>query len=173
MKRILFLATMTLALVACNSKSGDNDKKTATPAKPQPAETGTQSTEAFERTHLAGQIDGQAWTQISGRVTAPNEEGLSYLTLWGVDIANPCDPVEVGPRAIVAKIALKAARIELNEEKTITLSVYDGEMARSTEMKSGVLKIQKVQDGVLRGALKASLDEQNSLEGAFQVEVCQ
>lgn len=176
MKTILLTAMMILGLAACAGNSGDEDKEKK-PAAPQPQATETETEadtmESFERSHLTGQIDGQAWTQISGRATAPDEEGKSYLTLWGVDIANPCEPVEVGARAIVAKVELKPARIQLSEKETITLSVYDGEMAKSTDVKKGVLKIQKVEDGVLHGALMALHDDKNRLEGSFKVAVCE
>lgn len=166
MKVRLLIGIMMLGLVACGGSSSSDDKKSSNGTNERGA------VEAFERTHLAGEIDGQAWTQISGRVTAPNEEGKSYLTLWDVNIADPCNPSEVGNRAVVAKISLEPARHELTEEKTITLSVYDGEMVKSKEVKSGVLKIVKIEKGMLHGAIMANHDETNHLEGSFAVKIC-
>lgn len=163
----LIMAFMMLGLVACGGSSDDNDSKSKTGAREERG-----AFEAFERTHLAGQIDGQAWTQISGRVTAPDDQGRSYLTLWDVNIADPCNPAKVGERAVVAKVSLKPSRLELNEERTITISIFDGEMVKSKEVKTGVLKIRKVEGGKLHGALIANHDEQNHLEGAFEVQVC-
>lgn len=178
------MGIMALGLIACAGKTGDDDnKKKAAPKiqKPAPSKTSAseqsateqRALESFEKAHLAGEVNGQAWTQISGRVTAPNEQGISYLTLWDVDVKQPCNPVEVGQRAIVAKVALEPSRLELNEERTITLSVFDGEMVRSTDVKKGVLKIVEIKDGILSGAIKASHDQENHLEGSFEVVVCQ
>lgn len=168
MKVSLLIGMMMLGLVACNGKS-DSDSDKSKPAQTSEAN----ASEAFERGHLAGEINGQAWTQISGRVTAPNEEGKSYLTLWDVDIADPCNPAEVGERSVVAKISLEPSRVELSEDRTVTFSIYDGEMVRSTEVESGVLKIVRVANGRLQGAIMANHDETNHLEGSFEVQVCQ
>lgn len=164
MKVNLLIGMLMLAVVACNEKSDDNDKKRSSKKE--------QRVESFERQHLAGEIDGQAWTFVSGRVSPSTEAGKSYLTLWDVNVADPCRPVEVGERSVVAKIALEPARIELSAEKKLTLTVFDGEVVRSKEVKQGVLKVSRVENGRLSGSLLAKHDDKNYLEGTFTVPVC-
>ncbi|MCO4756165.1 MAG: hypothetical protein KC478_16910, partial [Bacteriovoracaceae bacterium] len=134
MKLILGIGFLMIALVGCNGKSDDNDSPAKSSLKKQQT---VEATEAFERQNLAGEIDGQAWTFISGRVTPPNEKGLSYLTLWDANIENPCNPAQLGERTVVAKIALEPSRIELGDEQRITFTAYDGETSRVKEVKEG------------------------------------
>ncbi|MEX0797898.1 MAG: hypothetical protein WD025_00535 [Bacteriovoracaceae bacterium] len=167
MKASLLMGFLMLALVGCNQKdgsSGDSHKR---------SEAGHQAVESFERQHLAGEIDGQAWTFVSGKVSPSHEEGKSYLTLWEADVAHPCQPTEVGARSAVAKLPIEPSRVELNEENKLTLSVFDGEMVRSKEVKEGVLKIRKVAHGQVHGSLLAKYDEKNYLEGTFTVTICE
>ena len=168
MKLNLIVGLLLFGLVACNGKD-DNDSSPSSTAKKEQA---SEAVEAFERQNLAGEIDGQAWTFISGRVSAPNEEGKSYLTLWDANIENPCQPEVLGDRTVVAKVELAPSRVELNEEQYLMLTSFEGEIPSSKKVKDGVLKISKIADGQVVGALRAKYDETNYLIGTFQVEVC-
>ncbi len=169
MKLNLVIGILMLALFGCNEKSDDNKSSSKAPAKKQQT---VEATEAFERQNLAGEMDGQAWTFITGRVTAPDEDGKSFLTLWDANIENPCNPTKLGERTVVAKITLEPSRIELGDEQRITFTAYDGELSKVKEVNEGVLKISKIENGQVHGALRAKYNETNYLVGAFEVELC-
>ena len=170
MKANLLVGILMLAFVSCNEKAKDEAEKGA--AKTSEAQTQDQAIEDFERQNLAGEIDGQAFTFITGKVSPAAEEGKSYLTLYDVNVENPCAKTEGIQRSVIAKIALEPSRIELSEENKITVSVYDGTVARSKEMKEGVIKINRVENGLVSGALLAKFDDKNYLQGSFEAEVC-
>ena len=170
MKLNLIVGLLLLGLVACNGSSDDND---SSPNKTTKKDAASEATEAFERQNLAGEIDGQAWTFISGRVSTADEEGKSYLTLWDANIENPCEPAEIGMRTVVAKIELAPGRLELGEESSVMLTSFEGEIPSTKKVKNGVLKISRVDDGQVYGALRAKYDETNYLIGTFQASVCE
>lgn len=160
------------AFIACEQGSGGSSKE----EKQTPSAAGLESPalEEFERQILAGEIRAQAWTFLSGKATKTSVEGKVFLTLFETAYDNPCEvSIDKSSRVVVTQVDLNSGLVELGDLQKVNLTTFDEEVVRTIPVKKGMIKIQSYDERTLKGAMLASYDEGNYLEGSFEVVFCE
>ncbi|MBN2496725.1 MAG: hypothetical protein JXR96_19195 [Deltaproteobacteria bacterium] len=120
-------------------------------------------------TNLAGMIDGQAFSFVSGRSEVDTEQDCIDIDLF--DQAGGCS-VHMGSGLMVffTTPSAEPGSYSLGMSHTVTLYNPDGNM--NTICTLGRVELESG-DGVIEGGLTASYDDENHVAGRFTIDICQ
>jgi hypothetical protein len=126
---------------------------------------------------LSGKIDGQPWTFVAGETDSSLSQGSDKLfaTLFDQPITTACtgfDPPDSDHRLILnipKAVGTYALSLSLNQ----TFSYSDASGTSQNDIAtSGVLQVTNLTDTTLQGGVRMQFGSNDSVEGMFQITVC-
>jgi hypothetical protein len=162
MKNLLLITLLSVFCIACNVEVEGDDENNSTPAP---------VVEAIKPATMDGQVGGNAWTFLKGRVKASTfSQGKFDFDFWDEDIQNPCDKFTYGSdRKLMGMLPLSVGTHSLNMENNITF-FHDNQNNIAT---NGSLVIESIEGDIVRGKMIAKFDEANYANGEFELVLCQ
>jgi hypothetical protein len=161
--RFLIICSLLLTLAACS------DGRIGGPDAPDaPQEEGIQSGP------VRGTFFGTPWSFTQGRVEIRNSGGAQmYLVqLWEETFADPCDMFNSPSRSMLFLLPTTVGTYQLNNSRTVTFT-GNGMNLVATD---GVYKLSSVlpdpAPGLIQAALKVEFDAENTVNGTFEVAIC-
>ena len=160
MKKLLLITLLSVLCIACSIETEVEDVSTSQPV-----------VEPIKAATMDGEVGGNAWTFIKGRVKASSfSQGKFDFDFWDEDFENECDNFTFGSaKKLIGMLPLSVGTIELNMENNITF-FHDNQNNIAT---SGRLVIESIENDIVRGKLIAKFDESNYTNGEFELVLCQ
>lgn len=123
----------------------------------------------FSDEPLSGVVGAAPWTFVAGATDAflSDEEGL-FSTLSNVDFTACADTAEGAQLITSLPREVGVTRLNLGGQ-SITFSPGAGENLVAIV---GAIRIDEISDTTVTGALKASFDDDNKVDGAFSLTIC-
>ncbi len=152
--RIAAALTLALAVAACTSEEAPELSSIADQA-------------------LTGTVAGQAWTLVDGDVApflASNTEYVASLfdvARGGCDAAWP----EAGG-VLQVEFPREVGAYELSALRSVSMAPI-GNFSAGVAAASGLLVISEITADRVRGGLRAEADDNNHVEGRFDVQICE
>lgn len=141
------LALLALGLAACTSSSSES------------IDPGT----------LAGKVEGQSWSFVTGSTDAFLSQGESdFFAVMYPTAYTACGSEPSGPHLIVS-VPMTAGDYDLDLSRNMTFTDGQSDNKIATE---GRIVVDSVTDTMVTGGLHGVFDDQNEVSGHFTLTVC-
>lgn len=159
MKELVLIIFLSMSFVGCS------DEDVTVGAGPS-----SQTNEVISEQVLDGYVHGVAWTFLSGRVKKSSFGDSYTFSFWNESIANPCDDFQFGSDSqLIGLIPFEVGTHSFGNTTNLNFS-YDGENLIST---NGRVEVTEITEERVVGKLVTSFDNDNEVNGSFELTFCE
>lgn len=123
---------------------------------------------------LAGTIDGAEWVFVSGNTNAFLDDEDAYFGSLYATIYEGCGlgPSEEGHLLLGIPTAVGEYPFNLQRNVTFSFKRSADEDQQNLVATQGLVVVDSVEDGVIKGGVHAIFDDDNVVDGRFEVRIC-
>lgn len=156
-KNLLLSFTLGLTGIACEVQT---DASTSTDLSVE----GT-----INESVLSGEVAGRSWTFISGRARPSSFDDDYSFSFWSEDIVDPCGPHSIGSDSqLMGTFTLEEGTQMLGNLNNINFSSN----SQNNIATSGRMVITEIEADVVHGEMIATFDDENFVNGTFEITLC-
>lgn len=161
MKKMMITMAMASVIVGCEVTTESESDVVLT----------DDSDTSISTMNLEGEVGGRSWTFVSGRARPSGySDGTYSLAFWNEDVEQPCDQFEMGSEdKLLGSFPISLGTYDLSFTKTIN---FNSDLDNNVTT-DGRLVITEVTEDKVYGKMVASFDDENYVNGLFELTLCE